>query len=122
MIGRIPSLHVLHPNPDEVDAVFDFPLHSFLEKNAAYSSRDTEKASDHDIPYRLHYFQVETPVGSFLVWGLTAGILIEVAKVSLGRGPEFEENIPGSRPYTDIVYDGSKITFRDSTCETKDAL
>lgn len=44
--------------------------------------------------------------------GLTAGILIEVAKLIYGQQPEFDDAIPGGPPYTDISYDGTSVVIR----------
>jgi len=111
VIGRIASAASLTPNPAEVDAVFDVPLHTFLSADpAVYSFRDTKKSFGEDVSYRLHFFQC----GEFVVWGLTAGILVEAARMALGREADFQLMPPGSREYTEIVYDyeHERVTYR----------
>lgn len=44
--------------------------------------------------------------------GLTAGILIEVAKMIYGQQPEFDDAIPGGPPYSDILYNGTSVVMR----------
>lgn len=83
------------------------PLHEFLEDRPTHSSHDITWAAG--IDYRLHFFQC----GEFDVWGLTAGILIAVAKLAFDRNPDFEEACPGTRPFTHIWYDGTKVAYRD---------
>lgn len=84
------------------------PLHTFLEDAPTHNHRDISWGSG--TSHRIHFFDFN---GEFNVWGLTAGILIAVAQIALGRAPEFAENIPGSRPFTDIWFDGSKVAYRD---------
>ena len=110
VIGRIASINGLKPNPAEIDAIFDVPLHIFLDSNPdVYSFRDTQKSFGEDVSYRLHFFKH----GPHTIWGLTAAICISAAALALGRDPDFMV-MPGDRMYTDIVYDGEKIVFRDS--------
>lgn len=42
-----------------------------------------------------------------------AGILIEVAKLAFGREPQFEEQPPGCRAYSDIWHNGEHVLYRD---------
>lgn len=101
VLGRIVSKHELRPNPAEVDAVFDVPLSTFLSADPSlYSFRDTTKSFGSEVNYRLHFFQC----GEFCVWGLTASILIEAAKLALGKTPDFQTT-PAGREYSEIMYD-----------------
>jgi hypothetical protein len=114
VIGRIASVASLTPNAAEVDAVFDVPLHTFLSANPeVYSFRDTKKSFGDEINYRLHFFQC----GEYLVWGLTAGILVEAAKIALGRNAEFQTMPPGNREYSEIIYDYEldRVAYRQHT-------
>ncbi len=106
------------PNVEEVEHVFSAPLDMFLAKNTTgsrYSSRDAEWG---DFMFRLHAWEysvtrslaedtgrfdrgrrmtrrqariVSPDAGqSFLIWGLTAAILIHVASLGFDRKPSFE--------------------------------
>ena len=44
--------------------------------------------------------------------GLTAGILIEAAKLVLGTSPDFQDAVPGGAPYSHICFDGTQVTVR----------
>ncbi|KAK9828939.1 hypothetical protein WJX72_002932 [[Myrmecia] bisecta] len=108
VVAVVPLHHRLQPNADEVEQIFTMPLHLFLQDVPSHTYKDVEWES---MPYRLHYFQHE----AFVVWGLTAAILIQVAQKALGRAPEFAENIPGGRPNTQLWFNKSKLTFREDT-------
>ena len=109
-------------NPDEVDAAFAVPLSIFVDGTPAampgptlaacsYSFRDARFGPGRAAPpFRLHFFEVVPsaacggrPDGAaFTVWGLTAGVLIEVAAAALGRPPSFQAG-PDAAP--GLVYD-----------------
>jgi len=61
---------------------------------------------------RLHFFKWQQDGRSFNIWGLTAGILIAVARRIFDRSAEFAETTPGQPDYTDIWYDGSAVVVR----------
>lgn len=44
--------------------------------------------------YLVHYFEYETDGKKYLIWGLTAGILIRAASVVYQRPPDFLEQSP----------------------------
>lgn len=44
--------------------------------------------------YLLHFFDYETGDKKYLIWGLTAGILIRAASVVYQRPPAFVEQNP----------------------------
>jgi len=44
--------------------------------------------------YLIHYFDYETGNKKYLIWGLTAGILIRAASVVYQREPPFVEQNP----------------------------
>lgn len=50
----------------------------------------------------------------FLIWGLTAGLLIVVAEKALGRKPDFRVDPPGARPYSALAYENGRLVFRGS--------
>ncbi|KAL0793021.1 hypothetical protein Bca101_064398 [Brassica carinata] len=80
------------PNPAEVEDIFDVPLEMFLkDKNRRGEEREYEGER-----YLLHYFDYysEDKEKSFVIWALTAGILIRVASIVYQRSPEFQELKP----------------------------
>lgn len=107
VIGTVPSTLKLTPNADEVNAVFDMPLAAFLEDVPSHTHKDTEWAG---LDFRIHYFQYN----HFLVWGLTAAILIDIAQKAFARPPGFLELLPGSRPYNQLFFNGERLLWRDS--------
>lgn len=107
VIAVIPRDFVPVPNPSEVAAVFDMPLHLFLEESH-HSHKDF--AWD-GISYRVHYFEYE----SYTVWGLTAAILIRAAQLALGKAPEFVEHSSRGAPYTKLYYNGEKVCVLNET-------
>lgn len=84
-------------NPQEVEAAFSVPLALFVDGPSApgwsYSHRDA-RFGPGGPPFRLHFFEVpgEREGSTHCVWGLTAGLLIDVASVALGRQPAFQTN------------------------------
>lgn len=54
--------------------------------------------------YLLHYFDYETDDKKFVIWALTAGILIKAATVVYQRQPLFAERCPKFwRNYADEI-------------------
>lgn len=43
------------------------------------------------VKFVVHYFDLETATGKFVIWGLTAAILIRAASVVYRRPPSFLE-------------------------------
>ncbi|KAI4371763.1 hypothetical protein MLD38_010076 [Melastoma candidum] len=78
------------PNPAEVDDVFDAPLEMFL-KDENRRAEDIEWLGD---KYLIHYFDYMVGNNKYLIWGLTAGILIRAASVVYQRPPAFREQNP----------------------------
>uniref|UniRef100_A0A0C9QM83 TSA: Wollemia nobilis Ref_Wollemi_Transcript_25006_1103 transcribed RNA sequence n=1 Tax=Wollemia nobilis TaxID=56998 RepID=A0A0C9QM83_9CONI len=77
-------------NPGEVDAIFDAPLEMFL-KNENHRSEEKQWMG---FNYTVHHFDFETENKKFLIWGLTAGILVRAASIVYQKPPEFEEMLP----------------------------
>ncbi|VVB08102.1 unnamed protein product [Arabis nemorensis] len=79
-------------NPAEVEDIFDVPLEMFLKDE----NRRTEEREYEGERYLLHYFDYysEDKDLNFMIWALTAGILIRVASIVYQRSPEFEELKP----------------------------
>ncbi|GAA0141811.1 phosphatase [Lithospermum erythrorhizon] len=78
------------PNADEVESVFDAPLEMFL-KDENRRSEEREWMGD---KYLIHHFDYEMDGKKYMIWGLTAGILIRAASVVYGRQPSFLEQNP----------------------------
>ncbi|XVF87373.1 hypothetical protein PTKIN_Ptkin18bG0115100 [Pterospermum kingtungense] len=78
------------PNPAEVDAVFDAPLEMFIKDE----NRSVEEREWMGEKYLLHFFDYEIGNKKYLIWGLTAGILIKAASVVYQRPPAFQEQNP----------------------------
>jgi 8-oxo-dGTP pyrophosphatase MutT (NUDIX family) len=78
------------PNADEVEDVFDAPLEMFL-KDENRRSEEREWMGD---KYLIHFFDYETDGKKYVIWGLTAGILIRAASVIYQRPVPFLEQTP----------------------------
>ena len=109
VVGIIPPPQALRPNPSEVAHVFDMPLKFFLEDCPSHTWKDI---SWEGFKYRLHFFEHLTNGRTFLVWGLTAAMLIEVAEQALGRKPAFAAHTPGSIPYTELRIQQDRLTWK----------
>ncbi|KAL5576606.1 hypothetical protein UlMin_018305 [Ulmus minor] len=78
------------PNAAEVDAVFDAPLEMFLKDE---NRREQEKEWMGD-KYVLQFFDYEADNKKFVIWAITAGILIKAASEVYQRPPAFLERRP----------------------------
>jgi coenzyme A diphosphatase NUDT7 len=110
VIATVPADLRFVPSPLEVEHVFSAPLKMFLEAGNGYSHRDVQW--EEGIPYRLHYWEYTYKEQSFLIWGLTAGILIVAAEQALNRSASFPVNPPGAMPYTALAFERGKLVFR----------
>ncbi|KAK5792204.1 hypothetical protein E1A91_A10G033600v1 [Gossypium mustelinum] len=90
------------PNPAEVDTVFDVPLEMFIKDE----NRIAEEREMMGEKYLLHFFDYETENKKYLIWGLTAGILIRAASVVYQQPPAF----PEQSPKYEFLRDVGKIT------------
>jgi hypothetical protein len=87
------------PNPLEVSAVFDYPLNAFLHKTPLeeggrmwyQGSWISWHAGEH---WRMHKFYVPTldddEAQHYKVWGMTARMLVDAARIAYDQEPEFE--------------------------------
>eukprot|EP00879_Flechtneria_rotunda_P023793 GHRR01025192.1.p1 GENE.GHRR01025192.1~~GHRR01025192.1.p1 ORF type:complete len:126 (+),score=34.36 GHRR01025192.1:544-921(+) len=91
VVAQVPADFVPVPNPSEVDAVFSMPLQNFLS-NHQHIHWDVSSTSQSKKYYRIHSFDYR----GFIVWGLTAQMLIHVAGLALGRPPEFPVDHPSA--------------------------
>nr|CAB3482813.1 unnamed protein product [Digitaria exilis] len=74
-------------NIAEVDEIFDVPLEMFL-KDENRTSEEREKMGQ---TFTVHYFTYVNGNHKYLIWGLTARILIHAASVVFERPPDFPE-------------------------------
>lgn len=78
------------PNPAEVEEVFDAPLDMFIKDE----NRRSEEREWMGCKYLVHFFDYETGNKKYVIWGLTAGILIRAASIVLQSSPPFLEQNP----------------------------
>ncbi|KAI3456188.1 hypothetical protein Pfo_012851 [Paulownia fortunei] len=78
------------PNAAEVESVFDAPLEMFLKNE----NRREETKEWMGYKYLLHFFDYEAENKSYLIWALTAAVLIKVASIVYQRPPAFEVHMP----------------------------
>eukprot|EP01018_Ginkgo_biloba_P000199 Gb_18964 [translate_table: standard] len=92
VIGLLPDKKSFTPmlNTGEVDAIFDAPLEMFLKDEKHWSEEMTWMG----FKYTVHFFDYETENRKFLIWGLTASILVRAASIIYQRPPNFVEVIP----------------------------
>ncbi|KAK4775413.1 hypothetical protein SAY87_023374 [Trapa incisa] len=92
VIGILTDKNGFHPspNPSEVETVFDAPLEMFL-KAENEKSEEREWMGD---KYLVHFFDYEMDDKKYMIWGLTASILIKAAMLVFQRAPAFPEQTP----------------------------
>ncbi|XP_068325227.1 nudix hydrolase 15, mitochondrial-like [Pyrus communis] len=93
VIGLLSNIKAFSPAPNaaEVEAIFDAPLEMFL-KDEKRREEEREWMGD---KYLLHYFDFESDDGKeYVIWALTAGVLIRAASTVYERPPAFLERRP----------------------------
>ncbi|XP_027346525.1 nudix hydrolase 15, mitochondrial [Abrus precatorius] len=98
LLRVVPVIGILHDkkafkpvlNPAEVEAVFDAPLEMFLKDE----NRSQEEREWMGEKYLIHHFDYNVEHKRYLIWGLTAGILIRAASVVYQQPPAFMEQNP----------------------------
>nr|XP_043622945.1 nudix hydrolase 15, mitochondrial-like [Erigeron canadensis] len=92
VIGILSDRSAFNPTPNitEVEDVFDAPLEMFLKDE----NRRSEEIEWLGSKILIHYFDYEVGGKKFMIWGLTAGILIRAAAIVYKRSPAFLEQIP----------------------------
>lgn len=92
IIGILSNKDAFYPVPNaaEVETVFDAPLEMFIKDE----HHRTEEREWMGYKYLIHYFDYETNNNKYVIWGLTAGILIRAASVVYQRPPPFLEQNP----------------------------
>ncbi|XP_047307976.1 nudix hydrolase 15, mitochondrial-like [Impatiens glandulifera] len=97
VIGILSDIKEFKPtiNADEVDELFDAPLEMFI-KDENRRSEEREWMGD---KYLIHYFDYESDDGKkkYVIWGLTAGVLIRAASLVYQTSPPFLEQNPKFR-------------------------
>lgn len=79
------------PNAAEVEAIFDAPLEMFLKDK----NRRSEEREWMGHKYLLHFFEYEADDSNkYVIWALTAGILITAASIVYQQPPAFPEQKP----------------------------
>lgn len=109
VVATVPPGLSFTPSPTEVAHVFTAPLGMFLRGGPCYQYRDVAWEG---LPYRLHYWDYKYRGQEFLIWGLTAGVLIMVAEQALGRRAAFPVHPPGALPYSALAYERGRLVFR----------
>ncbi|XP_023519154.1 nudix hydrolase 11-like isoform X1 [Cucurbita pepo subsp. pepo] len=92
VLGLLSRKEAFKPTPSaaEVDAIFDAPLEMFLKDE---KRRAVEKEWM-GYNYLLHFFEYEYENENYVIWALTAGILIKAASLVFQRPPAFLERPP----------------------------
>jgi 8-oxo-dGTP pyrophosphatase MutT (NUDIX family) len=86
------------PNPAEVEAVLDAPFEMFLKDE----NRRSEEFDWMGEKHLVHFFDYKTGDSDYVIWGLTARILIRAATVVYQRPPAFIEQKPNLK-YSKMV-------------------
>ncbi|PHU04337.1 Nudix hydrolase 22, chloroplastic [Capsicum chinense] len=92
VVGILWDRNTFNPkiNAAEVAAIFDAPLEMFL-KDENRREQEREYMGDE---YVLQFFHYETENEKYVIWALTAGILIKAASIVYQRSPDFQERRP----------------------------
>ncbi|CAL9015598.1 unnamed protein product [Prunus brigantina] len=92
VIGLLSDIKAFSPAPNaaEVEAMFYAPLEMFLKDE----NRRAEEREWMGAKYLLHYFNYEADGKEYVIWALTAGILIRTASIVYQRQPPFPEQRP----------------------------
>ncbi|XP_072972595.1 nudix hydrolase 15, mitochondrial-like [Typha angustifolia] len=95
VVGILSNKKAFKPviNASEVEAIFDAPLEMFLKDE----NRRSEEREWLEEKFLVHYFDYDTGDQKFVIWGLTASILIHAATVVYQRSPAFTEQKPKFR-------------------------
>ncbi|XP_011027716.1 PREDICTED: nudix hydrolase 15, mitochondrial-like isoform X1 [Populus euphratica] len=92
VIGILFDKKAFNPTPDagEVESVFDVPLEMFLKNE---NRRDVEDEWMGD-KFLCHFFDYQSGEKGFMIWAITAAILIRVATIVYQTPPAFLERRP----------------------------
>ncbi|XP_020205071.1 nudix hydrolase 15, mitochondrial isoform X2 [Cajanus cajan] len=93
----------------EVEAIFDVPLEMFLKNN----NRRAEEREWMGEKHLVHYFDYEVGNKKYVIWAITAAILIRAATLLLQQPPAFLEQRPeiwGGITESDMIILGSSTS------------
>ncbi|KAJ5970989.1 uncharacterized protein N7479_000907 [Penicillium vulpinum] len=76
----------------EVEAVFTAPLKDFLSANVHDEWYRGAWGMWHNSQWRMHQFFVRTEIEVYRIFGMTARIIVDAARVAYAQEPEFEHN------------------------------
>ncbi|XP_073151262.1 nudix hydrolase 15, mitochondrial-like [Henckelia pumila] len=105
VIGILSNKNDFNPSPNaaEVEAIFDAPLEMFLKDE----NRKWERREWMGVEYLIHFFNYDINGNKYLIWGLTAAILIRAASVVYQKPPAFLEQSP--------KFKVPKVVLKDTT-------
>jgi coenzyme A diphosphatase NUDT7 len=130
IVGVLAAPPVLKPDPAEVAAAFSAPLEMFLSASTApgRAHRHRDVTWEAGIRYRLHFWDFAADEeedralsagvastgggGEHCIWGLTSGLLVQVAAAAFGRPAAFAVHPPGCPPYGALAHEGGRLVFR----------
>ncbi|CAJ1961850.1 unnamed protein product [Sphenostylis stenocarpa] len=95
-------------NSAEVEEIFYAPLDMFLKND----NRRAEEREWMEEKYLLHYFDYEVGNKKYVIWAITASILIRTATLLLQRFPDFLEQRP---TIWGGMTEGDKIRLQNSS-------
>ncbi|KDD77070.1 hypothetical protein H632_c27p3 [Helicosporidium sp. ATCC 50920] len=110
VLAAIPPDLPFVPNPAEVESVFAAPLSMFVEPPVG-CHRHKDHAWEEGFPFRVHFFKHAHRGSEYVIWGLTAGILIEAAQIAFARDAAFPVSVPHAPPYASLVFRGGRLAF-----------
>ncbi|KAF8697302.1 hypothetical protein HU200_035892 [Digitaria exilis] len=89
VIGILSDIKAFKPilNAAEVDEIFDVPLEMFLKDE----NRTSDELEWMGQAFTIHHFNYEKGNEKYIIWGLTAAILIHASSVVYERPPDFAE-------------------------------
>eukprot|EP00127_Corallochytrium_limacisporum_P006950 Clim_evm4s239 gene=Clim_evmTU4s239 len=85
IVAQIPSDFEPNINEDEVESAFETPLREFLNPNR----HSVRQSMWHGRSVGIHFFEFHMPNDKYVVWGLTASVLMEAASVAFDYRPPF---------------------------------
>lgn len=86
VIGVVPGELDLRPNPGEIESIFRVPVEFFLTEKVSYTHRFRFMGQDYTVP-SFNY-------GDYVIWGLTAFMIVDLMKRAYDHDIEFEWPAP----------------------------